>query len=195
MGKFFGSLAYFLTAVLLSYLINMYSNIEPIAQHYLLSDPSFKAPQLLATFELLHYPFLYLTVIPAWLIAGFLAGVITRTWKGALLVSIITSFILSLTWIFLMSRYTPNYWSTFLLGHSALTFFEATFGIALLFGAISGGFALLGAYINSATKSETTPAPLKEIQSTCPTCGTVFQSAPKYCYKCNTLLKENEKKE
>jgi hypothetical protein len=194
MGKFFGGFAFFLSAALLSYFINLPFYVNDIAQQYVLTDPGFQAPQLLAAFELLHYPFLYLTAIPAWLIAGFLAGIIIRSWKGALIVSMIIGFIISLTWIFLMYRYTPNYWADFLSSRTSLEFFGRSFGTGLLFGLFSAGPAICGAYLNSAKKQVKTPSPIKEIESVCPTCGTTFASTPKYCYRCNTPLSNSDEK-
>ncbi len=191
MGRFFGALAFFLLAAILTYLLNM-QTIEAYAQTYLSYD-AFEAPHVIATFELLHHPLGSFWVIPSWLIAGFLGGIVTRSWKGALLITIITGFILSLTWIFLMSRYLPNYWTYFLSTHNTLEFIGATLGLGLLLGTMSAGPAFLGGYLNSATShKKTAPVPIKEIQTICPTCGTTFQSAPKFCYKCNTPLTNSE---
>ncbi len=187
MGKFYGSIAFFLTAVILTYFMNLPA-IEYLTQKYLLSDPDFLAPYIIAIFELLHYPLDYLLVIPAWLIAGFLGGLITRSRNGAIIISLITGAILSLTWIFLMSRYLPNYWANFLSIHTTLEFLGQTIGMGIFFGLISAGPAIFGAIINATHKETPIASPIKEIQTVCPNCGTVFQSNPLICYKCNAPL-------
>ncbi|HUY00713.1 MAG TPA: zinc ribbon domain-containing protein [Candidatus Deferrimicrobium sp.] len=192
MSKLFGSIVFFLVAVILVYFLNLPA-AEFYAQNYFDLDP-FEATHVIAAFELLHHPFSHFWVIPSWLIAGFLGGVISRSWKGALVVSIITGFILSLTWIFLMSRYLPNYWSDFISTHSSLQFFGQTMGLGLLLGGLAAIPGMLGGYIRSPRKS-ITQSPLKEIETTCPNCGTIFQSKPQYCYKCNTILQPSSENE
>ena len=113
MGKFFGSIAYFLVALVLVYFLNL-TVVDGFAQTYLTFD-SFEAVHLIATFELLHHPFEYFWVIPSWLIAAFIGGLISRSWKGAIVVSLIIGFVLSLTWLFFMWRYVPNYYNNFIL--------------------------------------------------------------------------------
>jgi hypothetical protein len=192
MSKFFGSIAFFLIAVILVYLLNL-SSADYYAQIYQSFD-SFEAPQVIAAFELLHHPFVHFWVIPSWLIAGFLGGVISRSWKGALVVSMLTGFVLSLTWIFFMSRYLPNYWTFFITNHSQLEFFGQTMGLGLLLGGLAAIPGMLGGYLTSKPKSKI-QSPLKEIQTICPNCGTIFQSKPQYCYKCNTLLQSSSANE
>ncbi len=191
MGKFFGSVTFFLIALIFVYFLNL-STAEFLAQQYASKDPNFEAPHLIAAFELLHHPFEYLWVVPSWLIAGFIGGIITRSWKGALIVSIITGFILSLTWIFLMWRYIPSYWAEFISTRTTLAILGQTFGTGLLLGFFSAGTAICGAYITTPQKKALKQAPIREIQTICPNCGTIFQSKPKFCYKCNTILDFSE---
>jgi len=99
MSKFFGGITFFLVAVILIYLLNI-TQTDLLAQSYFTSDPTFQAPHVVAVLDLLHQPFDYFWVIPSWLIAGFLSGFIIRSWKGAIVVSLLIGFVLSLTWIF-----------------------------------------------------------------------------------------------
>ncbi|MHA1263720.1 MAG: hypothetical protein ACTSRS_00640 [Candidatus Helarchaeota archaeon] len=187
MSKFFGTITFFLMTLVFVYFFQL-PQVDSIAQNYLLTDPSFTAPQILAVLELVHLPLPYSFVIFGWLFAGFFAGLITRSWKGIISVALISGCILSLTWIIFMIKYTPVYWNTFLLTHTPLTFFTQTFGVALLLG----GFSILpgigGALITAPRKMLLEEHPLRAIETKCPTCGTIFQSNPKYCYKCNTAL-------
>ncbi len=190
MGKFFGSVLFFLVATVLVYYLNL-----PYAEYYAQlywSYDSFAGVHVIAAFELLHHPFAYFWVLPSWFIAAALGGIICRSWKGALVVSILTGFILSLTWIFLMSRYIPTYWTFFLSSHTTLEFLGQTIGLGLLLGLLSAGPAVGGAYLIASRNKVLQHAPLKEIQTICPTCGTKFQSKPKICYKCNTLLEKTD---
>ncbi|NVM55451.1 MAG: zinc ribbon domain-containing protein [Candidatus Helarchaeota archaeon] len=190
MGKLFGSIAFFLAAVFLVYLLNL-----PAAEIYALNYTEFAAPHVIASFELLHHPFEHLWVIPSWLIAGFLGGIVTRSWKGAIAVSLVTGFILSLTWIFFMWRYAPLYWNNFTATRSTSEVLGQTFGIGLLLGFFSAAPAICGAYLTAPRKKGLEQAPIKEIQSVCPNCGAIFQSKPKFCYKCNTILETNNTQE
>jgi len=92
-----------------------------------------------------------------------------------------------------MSRYTPNSWNTFLVSQSTLDFLGQTIGTGLLLGLFAAGPALCSAYITSPRNQITEQTPIKEIQTSCPKCGTVFQSKPKICYKCNAILSNTEK--
>lgn len=192
MGKFFGGIAFFLVAVILTYFFNL-TQTDLLAQSYFTSDPTFQAPHVVAVLDLLHHPFDYFWVIPSWLIAGFLSGFIIRSWKGAMVVSLLLGFVLSLTWIFFMSRYTPNAWNTFLASQSPLDFFGQTIGTGLLLGLFAAGPTICSAYITSPRNQIIEQAPIKEIQTRCPKCGAVFQSKPKFCYKCNADLSKTEK--
>ena len=188
MGKFYGSLLFFLVAVPLNYFLNL-SAIEGLTQMYLLVD-SFTGAPVIAAFQLLFYPLNSFWVIPSWLIAGFLSGLLCRTWKSALLVSILMGLILSLTWLFLLSRYLPNYWNSFISMQTTLELLGQSMGIGLLLGVSSAGPAVLGAYLTAPKKRTLEKNPIKEIQCVCPHCGTVFQSKPKFCYNCNSLIAE-----
>lgn len=191
MGKFYGSIAFFLSVVLLVYFLNLLA-VDSYAQSYFASDPTFAAPHLIAAFKLLHHPFEHFWVIPSWCIAGLLGGIVTRSWKGAIIVSLITGFILSLTWIFFMWRYLPNYWANFTATRSSVDFLGETFGMGLLLGVFSAGPAICGAFLTTPRKKTLEQAPLKKIETKCPNCGAIFQSKPKFCYKCNTLLESGE---
>lgn len=191
MGKFFGSIAFFLLAVLFVYLLNL-PTADTFAQNYLAYD-SFEAVHVIAAFELLHHPFELIWVIPSWFIAAFIGGLISRSWKGAIVISLITGFVLSLTWLFFMWRYLPNYYNNFVSTRSSLIFLGQTLGTGLFLGFISIGACVLGAYLTSPHKQAIEESPIKEIKSVCPNCGTEFQSKPKFCYKCNTLLDVTEK--
>ncbi len=190
MGKFFGGVIFFLAAVFLVYFLNL-TVIEFYASNYI----EFQAPHVIATLELLHHPFKHLWVVPSWLIAGFLSGLITRSWKGAFLVSLLTGLVLSITWIFFMSRYVPTFWSDFITNRTTLEFLGQTIGIGLLLGLIASGPAITSAHLISPREQTVKQAPIKVIETTCPTCGTTFQSKPKICYKCNSLIESDEKKE
>ncbi|MFX1295337.1 MAG: hypothetical protein ACFFD2_10855 [Promethearchaeota archaeon] len=193
MGKFFGSVCFFLVASILVYLLNL-SHAENYALIYMSYD-SFEATHVIAAFELLHHPFEYPWVIPSWFIAGFLSGIITRSWKGSIFISIMTGFILSLTWIFFMWRYVPNYWSLFSSSCSGIELLGKTLGIGLFLGLLTAAPSICGAYLNTPQKIKVKKTPIKEIQTICPNCRTIFQSKPKFCYKCNTLLNTLEKTE
>ena len=188
MGKMFGGVTFFLVAVLLAYLFN-FSALET----YVLSYDPFEAAYMVAAFEVLHHPFAHLGAIPAWLIAGFLSGLVCRSWKGALLVSIFTGLILSTTWIFFMSRYLPTYWTGFLSSHPSLEFYGVTIGLGLLLGLLAAVPAMGSGYLLS-PRTVLEQSPMKEIKTICPKCGTSYQSKPKYCYKCNTLLYDSPEK-
>lgn len=186
MGKFYGGLLFFLVAVTLNYLLNL-STIDTLTQTYLSFD-SFEGANIIAVFALLFYPFNALWVIPSWLIAGFLCGLLCHRWKGAFIVSILMGLILSLTWLFLLSRYLPNYWTYFVSTQSILDLLGQSIGAGLLLGALAGGPAIIGAYLTTPKLQTHEKTPLKEIQCVCPHCGTVFQSKPKFCYNCNEKI-------
>lgn len=193
MGKFYGGLLFFLIAVTLNYVLNL-SSIDTLAQTYLSFD-SFEGAYIIATFALLFYPFNSFWIIPSWLIAGFFGGLLCRSWKGALLISILMGVILSLTWLFLLSRYLPNYWTYFLSTQSFLELLGQSVGAGLLLGALSSGPAVIGAYLTTPKSKTLEKTPLKEIQCVCPVCGTIFQSKPKFCYKCNTKIATDDLQE
>lgn len=186
MGKFYGSLLFFLAAVVLSYLLNL-TAVEGLSQTYLTHD-SFAGASVIAAFQLLLHPFTYFWIIPSWLIAGFLSGLSCRSWKSAVLVSILMGLILSLTWLFLIFRYLPNYWNDVLISMPTLELLGQSVGVGLLLGVFSAGPAIIGAYITTPKKKSLEKNPIKEIQCICPHCGTVFQSKPKFCYNCNSLI-------
>jgi len=188
MGKFYGGLLFFLVAVALNYFFNL-PNVEGLAQTYLTYD-SFVGAYVIAAFQLLFYPLNSIGILLSWLIAGFLGGLLCRTWKSALLVSILMGFILSLTWLFLLSRYLPNYWNYFISMYTTLELLGQSLGMGLLLGASSAGPAVLGAYLTNPHKKIFEKEPLTEIQCVCPHCGTIFQSKPKFCYNCNGLITE-----
>lgn len=192
MGKLYGGLIFFLVVVILNYLLNL-PTIDVLAQTYISSD-NFEGAYVIAAFTLLFYPFNYFWVIPSWLIAGFLSGLLCRSWKGALIVSILMGVILSLTWLFLLSRYLPTYWAVFISTQSTLELLGASIGTGLLLGVLSSGPAIVAAYLTTPKKQILENTPLKEIQYVCPNCGTVFQSKPKFCYKCNNLITADDSK-
>ena len=192
MGKFYGSLLFFLVAVILSYLLNL-SAIDGLTQTYLSFD-SFEGAHVIAAFALLFYPFNSFWIIPSWLIAGFVGGLSSRSWKSALLISILMGVILSLTWLFLLSRYLPNYWTYFISMQSTVELLGQSVGTGLLLGALSSGPAVIGAYLTMPKSLLLEKTPLKEIQCVCPHCGTVFQSKPKFCYNCNNLIASYDSK-
>jgi hypothetical protein len=190
MGKFYGSLLFFLVAVILNYVLNLPA-IDGLTQIYLSFD-SFEGAHVIAAFTLLLYPFNSFWIIPSWLIAGFLSGLLCRSWKVALLISILMGVILSITWLFLLSRYLPNYWVYFLSTHSFLELLGQSVGMGLLLGALASGSAVIGAYLTTPKNKIQEGTPIKEIQYLCPHCGTVFQSKPKFCYNCNSKIATDE---
>lgn len=194
MSKFFGGLIFFLVAIFLVYLLN-FTQTDLVAQTYFASDPTFQTPYIIAILEILHHPFEYFWVIPSWLIAGFLSGFIIRSWKGTIIVCLLTGLILSLTWIFFMSRYTPNYWNTFLSAYSTLDFLGQTIGTGIYLGLFATVPAVCSAFLIRPRKKTIEQAPIKNIETICPTCGTIFQSKPQFCYKCNSRIDVDVKKD
>jgi hypothetical protein len=186
MGKFYAALLFFVVVVTLNFLLNLPA-IDVLTQTYLSYD-SFEGANVIAAFELLFHPFNSFWVIPSWIIAGFLGGLLCRSWKGAFLVSIFMGIILSLTWLFLLSRYLPTYWAFFISTHSIPDLLGVSIGMGLLLGVLSGGPAVVAAYFSTPKRQPLEATPPKEIQCVCPHCGTVFQSKPKFCYKCNNKI-------
>ena len=126
----------------------------------------------------------------SWTIISLLPIFIYGNYKKAWTMNILTFFFPNFFFYVFYGRYSPNNYNLMFP-----TLFWQTFLLGLYLVVISIGISLLLKRLKK-NKEEVKIDDLKEIEnmakSTCPHCGTKFESIPKYCYNCLKEINTNE---
>jgi hypothetical protein len=125
-----------------------------------------------------------------WFLVSLIPVSIYFNYKKAYSMNLITFFFLNFFVYIFLSRYSEGYFNSYFQFHIWHTIL---LGIVII--GLSIGLSLGLNKILKYTKRDHIDAIdflAKEGQVTCPNCGIKFESIPKYCYKCNTILISNE---
>jgi len=129
------------------------------------------------------YGFLYINI--TWVIVSLLPIFIFNNFRKAYSMNLTTFFFPNFFFYVFYWRYSITSFSSVFP-----TFLVETIALAVTIVIISIGLSFVLKLIRSEEKKvDITDIELKN-RSECPQCGTKFDSKPKYCYNCNTYLKE-----
>lgn len=129
------------------------------------------------------FGFLYINII--WVIVSVLSILIFNNYRKAYSMNLTTFFFPNFFFYIFYWRYSITSFSSVFP-----TFLVETIALSIAILIISIGLSLILKLIrNEEKKVDITEIDLKN-RSECPQCGTKFESKPKYCYNCNTHLKE-----
>ena len=159
--------------------IDFDSNIDPRAgeQQFII--------QFLANIILYNTTFGFLYIYITWVVVSLLPILIFNNFKKAYSMNLTTFFFPNFFFYVFYSRYSITSFNSVFP-----TFLVETIVLAITIVIISIGLSLILKLIrNEEKKVDTTDIELKN-RSECPQCGAKFDSKPKYCYNCNTYLKE-----
>jgi len=130
-----------------------------------------------------NYGFLYIYI--TWVIISLLPILIFNNFRKAYSMNLTTFFFPNFFFYVFYWRYSITSFSSVFP-----TFLVETFILAITIVIISIGLSFVLKLIRSEEKKvDITDIELKN-RSECPQCGAKFDSKPKYCYNCNTYLKE-----
>ena len=144
--------------------------------------------QFLANVILYNTSFGFLYINITWVIVSLLPILIFNNYRKAYSMNLTTFFFPNFFFYVFYWRYSMTSFSsalpTFLVGTIALaiTILFISIGLSLI-------FKLIRNFRNDEKKEDIKEIELKN-SSECPQCGTKFNSKPKYCYNCNSHLKE-----
>jgi hypothetical protein len=121
-----------------------------------------------------------------WILVSLIPIFIFNNFKKAYSMNLVTFFFLNFFLYVFLSRYSPEYFNSN---------FQFHFLHTILLGIVIIGVSILLALLlkkikklKIETQIEDLYAIAGESKIKCPTCGTEFESIPKFCYKCNTNL-------
>jgi uncharacterized membrane protein (DUF485 family) len=122
-----------------------------------------------------------------WLITSLIPIFILNDLKKSASLNITTFFLPNFFSYVFLSRYSPNYFNA-----NFLNLFTKTIILGIFILVLSIGLSYI---LKVCTKNkEEQKVDIEVIANlnkiTCPNCGTEFNSIPKFCYKCNTLLEK-----
>jgi hypothetical protein len=121
-----------------------------------------------------------------WILVSLIPIFIYINYKKAYSMNLITFFFPNFFLYIFLSRYSEVYFNNFFQFHILHTVLQG-----ILITCISIGLSIILKKIIRRTdkkNSEDIDSIAKLGQITCPNCGIKFESTPKYCYKCNSVL-------
>jgi hypothetical protein len=183
LGKLYSILAVSIFSIILIYIFNL-TGIYYIYNLYY-SESVWGV--IIATID--HIVFIeknFIVNLPILLSISFLGGIISKNYRDAFYSSLISGIIMALTWIILVLRFSPIYWTE---NFSGFLIFEIILR-GLLLSLIYVGPSILGGYIISKNKSDQSIIKYPDIETICPKCGRKFKSNPIYCSYCNSEIKK-----
>lgn len=187
-----GKLYSVLTKIILSIVFVYIFNINVIYESYTLYYSESVWGILIAILEqILYLEFNILEIIIILLIIGFLGGLVSKSYKNAIYSSIFSGIIISITWLILIVRFTPNYW------------YDNSLGIIFILGSILRGLiissifllpSIIGGFLILKKGKNDKKLKYPKIETICPYCHKKFNSNPIYCCYCNRII-ENSKED
>ncbi|MFX1391019.1 MAG: hypothetical protein ACFE9Z_13225 [Promethearchaeota archaeon] len=121
-----------------------------------------------------------------WFLVSLIPIFIYVNYKKAYSMNLITFFLPNFFFYLFLSRYSEDYFNTYFQFHILHTVL-----LGILIACLSILLSIVLKKIIRRTdknKSEDIDSIAKIGQMTCPNCGIKFESIPKYCYKCNSVL-------
>lgn len=131
----------------------------------------------------------FIVILIILLSIGFIGGIISKNYKDAIYSSIISGIIISIMWLILIFRFTPNYWTSNSLG---ILFILESILRGLIICLIFFGPCIIGGFLLSKDNLDGLKKEYPKIISTCPKCKKEFKSDPIYCCYCNYKMRSNE---
>jgi len=129
------------------------------------------------------YGFLYINI--TWITISLLPILIFNNFKEAYSMNLTTFFFPNFFFYVFYWRYSITSFSSVFP-----TFLGETIALAITIIIISIGLSLILKLFRNEEKKENIAEIESKNSSECPKCGTKFDSKPKYCYNCNSHLKE-----
>ena len=129
------------------------------------------------------FGFLYITI--TWVIVSLLPILMFNNFRKAYSMNLTTFFFPNFFFYVFYWRYSITSFNSIFP-----TFLIETIALAIILVVISIVLSLFLKLINNEEKKENITNIELENRSECPQCGAKFESKPKYCYNCNTYLKE-----
>ncbi|MFX0046720.1 MAG: hypothetical protein ACFE8G_00995 [Candidatus Hermodarchaeota archaeon] len=183
-------LVLFCTQILLLIIFVVIFNYEFQIEFDLSSDPRASEQQIIIQFlaNLVMYEnsigFVYIYI--TWILASFIPILIFKDFKKAYSMNLTTFFFPNFFFYVFYWRYSETYFTALFPN-----FIIRTIILGMTIIIVSIAFSLIFKIIISFRKSTKTDN-LEQIESLnkiqCPKCGTQFNSIPKYCFNCNSLL-------
>ena len=141
--------------------------------------------QFLANLFLYNTTFGFLYVNFTWVIVSLLPILIFNNFRKAYSMNLTTFFFPNFFFYVFYWRYSITSFNSIFP-----TFLIETIALAIILVVISIVLSLFLKLIRNEEKKENITNIELENRSECPQCGAKFESKPKYCYNCNTYLKE-----
>jgi len=171
---------------ILSLVLVSFNYSSPINFDVNVSPPQERIIQTIANYVLFRDFSGLIFIYSIWISISFIPIIVYNSFKRAYSMNLLTFFFPNFFVYTFLSKYSPNYYKSNFLFHIIPTIF---IGLILVVVSFGGSFILKNL---GKTKTEAHIEDLhiimNQIKSKCPNCGTIFNSTPIYCYKCNLKI-------